>query len=104
MPISAYCRRLRKARGRTNCRVIHQSGAWLTVEREASVASFKGKSYKNLEPSEDWREPIRRLLESSNPDVGNIHIGTELSGLPKRRRVCMFSRVQVDSRFVLSLA
>ena len=45
------------------------------------------------EPLEDWREPIRRLLESSNPDVCNIHIGTDLSSLPKRRRVCMFSEL-----------
>ena len=58
------------------------------VERLSAPARANPMDWVSLE---DWRDPIRRLLESPNPDVGHIRIGTEVtehSGPPRRRRVC----------------
>ena len=70
------------------------------VERLSAPAEANPMDWK---PLQDWKEPIHRLLNSPNPGVGNIRIGTEQSGPPKVRKVRSLARV-LDPPFMLSLA
>ena len=62
-----------------------QSNLLYCEERLLSPTSANTMDWK---PLQDWREPIRRLLKSSDRDVCNLHISMEQPGPHKGRKVC----------------